>query len=88
MWYRDDDPDSTYSKKEEFDKIKERYQDLQYEYNSLRKEEKHNRVVQKDRFLIHIKKVDISSELPSDVTAKLQLIHGDFVVIPLDKLEK
>lgn len=34
------------------------------------------------------KKFDVSKSLDADVLAKLALVHGDCVVIPVDKLEE
>ena len=33
-----------------------------------------------------LKEVDVSSSLSDDVKAKLQLLYGDFIIIPVDKL--
>lgn len=33
-----------------------------------------------------LKEVDVSSSLPDDAKAKLQLLYGDFIIIPVDKL--
>ncbi len=33
-----------------------------------------------------LREVDVSSSLSDDVKAKLQLLYGDFIIIPVDKL--
>jgi hypothetical protein len=44
-----------------------------------------NKKVNKSHTLYELKEIDISSSLPDDTKAKLQLIYGDFIVIPIDK---
>jgi len=33
-----------------------------------------------------LKNIDVSNILPADIRAKIQLVHGDFIIIPVDKL--
>ena len=35
-----------------------------------------------------LREMDVSASLPEDAAAKLQLLHGDFIIIPVEKLGK
>ena len=41
---------------------------------------------QKTYTLDQLRNIDVSSSLSDDVMAKLKLLYGDFIVIPVDKL--
>jgi len=45
-----------------------------------------NKKVNKSHTLYELKEADVSSSLSDDAKAKLQLLYGDFIVIPIDKL--
>ncbi len=41
---------------------------------------------QKTYTLDQLRNIDVSSSLSDDVMAKLKLLYGDFIIVPVDKL--
>lgn len=71
-------------KKSEYFKEKSDYYERKSDYIQKMMEELSEK--QNTYTVDQLKRVDVSSSLSDDVRAKLQLLYGDFIIIPVDKL--
>ena len=82
----DYDPDIFKKYYEEYDKYQQNIfkKENMYNMDYIQKIEKELR--QKTYTQNQLEELDVSNSLSDDARAKLQLLHGDFIIIPVDKL--